>query len=189
MTVAIFSLFKTKTMQIFYLDVDPVKAAKMMCDEHMRKSIIELLQILSTVWAIHCPLTYNRLFASGKLYKPWRVYQHPSIQWVMQSRGNYNYTVALLVACLDEYHVSRVESGKGDRVHACDHMAEALVDLGHPSLPDIDVPMSQEYQAIPVEYKEEQGDVAYRRLYNEFKVYNMKMSWRNGRTKPEWFQH
>jgi len=35
-------------MNIFYVDKDPVKAAKMMCDKHIIKMILESAQMLCT---------------------------------------------------------------------------------------------------------------------------------------------
>lgn len=176
-------------MQIFYLSRDPVKAARMMCDEHMRKSIMELLQILSTVWAIHSPVVYANMVYMGLLYKPWPVISHPCVRWTMQSAENYTYVLQLAQACLDEYHAARVASGKGDRVHACDAIVQKLNEMGTPELPSGFVPMTPDFQAIPDEFKDEDGVVAYRRLYNEFKIKTMTMRWRNGRQPPAWFQH
>ena len=64
-------------MNIFYLDKDPVKAAKLQYNKHVVKMILESAQMLST--AHHCHgLDYETEWVP---YKKAHV-NHPSTRWV-----------------------------------------------------------------------------------------------------------
>lgn len=72
-------------MNIFYLDPDPVIAARMQCDKHIVKMTLETAQILSTVL--------------GGPYKPTHKH-HPSVLWAAkQPYWTYQHFLGLL----DEY--------------------------------------------------------------------------------------
>ncbi len=74
-------------MNIFVLDTNPVKAAKLLCDQHLNQMILESAQLLST--------TDHLLYAQGtkgsppstELYKPTHPL-HPCTLWLLESRFN-----------------------------------------------------------------------------------------------------
>lgn len=69
-------------MNIFYLDPDPVIAARMQCDKHVVKMALETAQILSTV--------------TGGPYKPTHKH-HPSVLWAAtQKSWVFDHFLALL---------------------------------------------------------------------------------------------
>lgn len=74
-------------MNIFYLDRNPRKAARMHCDKHVVKMILEYAQLLSTA---HHVLDGPDGPIVDKLYKVTHK-NHPSAVWVRQSLLHYWY--------------------------------------------------------------------------------------------------
>ena len=81
-------------MNIFYLSRNPVEAAKMQCDKHVVKMILETAQLLSTAHA--------ELDGASVAYKPTHK-NHPSAVWVRSSLQHYVWTVVHLEALGSEY--------------------------------------------------------------------------------------
>ena len=81
-------------MNIFYLSRSPVEAAKMQCDKHVVKMILETAQLLSTA--------HHELDGASVAYKPTHK-NHPSAVWVRSSSDHYRWTVAHLEALGSEY--------------------------------------------------------------------------------------
>ena len=82
-------------MNIFYLDRNPAECAKLHCDKHVVKMILEYAQLLSTA--------HNMIDGeSDKRYKTTHK-NHPSAVWVRQSIEHYGYVKDLLNALGDEY--------------------------------------------------------------------------------------
>ena len=90
-------------MNIFYLHQDPQTAARMACDKHTSKMIVESCQMLSTAHRVQDGTEYYDKTANGRKIKRWRhpnpnlepvLYKashvrHPSTIWVMDSAWNY----------------------------------------------------------------------------------------------------
>ena len=83
-------------MNIFYLDDDPKTCAKMHCDKHVVKMILEYAQLLSTA---HHEIDGD---PSIDCYKPTHK-NHPSAVWVRENRSNYQWLWQLLNKLLVEY--------------------------------------------------------------------------------------
>lgn len=81
-------------MNIFYLDSDPREAARMQCDQHVIKMILETAQLLSTAHA--------ELDGESPAYKPTHK-NHPSAVWVRKQRGHYEWAYLHMLALGDEY--------------------------------------------------------------------------------------
>ena len=78
-------------MNIFVLDYDPVKAAKMQCDKHVVKMSLETAQLLCSA------------FPKGKApYKQTHV-NHPCSIWCRNSKANYLWLITHGIALCDEY--------------------------------------------------------------------------------------
>ena len=77
-------------MNLFYLDRDPVEAARMQCDRHVVKMILETAQMLSTA---HIELDGKQV-AYKATHK-----NHPSTVWVRSSSLAYNWTWRHLHHC------------------------------------------------------------------------------------------
>ena len=116
-------------MNIFYLDHDPVTAARAMTDKHIVKMILESAQLLSTAHRVLDGRPTTKLSKSGaKLTRydhPLPLYQathinHPSAIWVRESADNYAWLYSHFLALCVEY------SGRyGGKVH------KSYTDLNH----------------------------------------------------------
>ena len=71
-------------MNIFYLHDDPVTCAKMHCDKHVVKMIVEYAQLLST--AHHVCDGEPKIHCYKATHK-----NHPSAVWARANKHNYNY--------------------------------------------------------------------------------------------------
>jgi hypothetical protein len=85
------------TMNIFYLDHDPIISAKAMTNKHVVKMIVESGQLLSTAHHI-----LDGINAIPNIYKPTHR-NHPSAIWTRESVGNYLWLRDHLFALLNEY--------------------------------------------------------------------------------------
>ncbi len=104
-------------MNIFYVDKDPKIAAKMMCDKHIIKMILESAQMLCTAKRVLDGTEYFDTTKNGRKIKRWRldnpneeaiVYKagwlgHPSTQWVIKSAYNYTWLFKHFMALNEEY--------------------------------------------------------------------------------------
>ena len=83
-------------MNIFYLDKDPVKAAKMQYNKHVVKMILESAQMLCT--AHHCIMGSDADVPYKSAHK-----NHPSTIWARQSAQNYAWLYYHMMALGAEY--------------------------------------------------------------------------------------
>ena len=83
-------------MNIFYLDKDPVKAAKMQYNKHVVKMILESAQMLCT--AHHCIMGSDADVPYKSAHK-----NHPSTIWARQSAQNYAWLYHHMMALGAEY--------------------------------------------------------------------------------------
>ena len=105
-------------MNIFVLDIDPVKSAQMQCDKHIVKMVLESGQMLSTVHRLLDGTMSKRPSKSGKtltkyyqldssnmettLYKVAHA-GHPCTKWTMATSENYHWHYRHFIALCDEY--------------------------------------------------------------------------------------
>ena len=103
-------------MNIFYLDSSPSKSAKLHCDKHVVKMIVEYAQLLSTAHRVLDGKIYIDTSSSRKI-KRWKhpdadfdfnLYKacfvnHPSAVWVRESPWNYNWLQLLWKNLCEEY--------------------------------------------------------------------------------------
>lgn len=75
-------------MNIFVLDYDPLQAARLQCNKHVVKMIVESAQLLCN--------------AVGGPYKPTHV-NHPCSRWTRESPGNYQWLHAHALELCAEY--------------------------------------------------------------------------------------
>ena len=137
-------------MNSFRLHDDPVIAASWHCDRHEPKMILETGQFLSAVWH-----RYGQEFPG--IYKLTHK-NHPVTLWAGDSTGNYNWSVALMLAL----NAQRVARGKLEHA-TITRLAPYILrpPEGVPEGPDTPHPM-----CMPEECKVP-GDVplSYRRYY------------------------
>jgi hypothetical protein len=97
-------------MNIFILDTNPRIAAKMHCDKHVPKMILETAQMLSTAHHVYdtpqAPLVYKKAHLN-----------HPCTIWVRESVDNYSWAFELFRELNNEFvrrrgkkHLSWVKS-------------------------------------------------------------------------------
>jgi len=104
-------------VNIFVLDKDPVIAAKMSCDKHIVKMILESAQMLCTAKRVADGELYMAKTKNGRDIKRWRlpnsneeavIYKagwlgHPSTKWVMESAYNYTWLFKHFKALNEEF--------------------------------------------------------------------------------------
>ncbi len=132
-------------MNIFFLDRDPAIAARLHCDQHVAKMVLETAQILCAA-----------LFRHGMTtpYKPTHG-RHPCVLWVGDSLAHWQWTRRLGLALGAEYTLRR------QRVHASAGVIAGLPDV--PVIPDIG--WSDPPQAMPDCYRTSDPVAAYRAYY------------------------
>lgn len=154
-------------MNIFVLDEDPAIAARMACDKHVVKMVLETAQILSTV----C-----HKYGQDVGYKPTHQ-NHPCVLWAGETRDNFLWTLSHGLALACEY----------TRRYACRHKSEAVLSnvfWTRLHLP-LEGPLSPFMQVMPPQYRGSNAVEAYRAFYIGEKSRFAK--WEKGRDAPEWY--
>ncbi len=104
-------------MNIFFLDENPIIAAKYHCDKHVIKMILESAQLLSTAHRVLDGKERMVLNDNGRRAKRWvhpseefdqilytaTHINHPSAVWVRESAGNYQWLMSLTIALNGEF--------------------------------------------------------------------------------------
>ena len=153
-------------MNIFVLDPNPQVAARMMCDKHVVKMIIETAQML-------CTVAHSR----GH-HAPYRAThsKHPCTVWTGESKGNWDWLIHHGMALCSEY------TERYGRVHKSQAVMEWCRDNPIGPTSGIRTPFRQ---AMPAEYKQPNPIEAYRAYYRGAKAGFAE--WRHGPT-PEWWK-
>ena len=103
-------------MNVFFLDKNTWECAKMHCDKHIVKMIIEYAQLMSTAHRVLDGTQYTEI-QNGRKIKRWRhgrdnyeqlLYKashisHPSAIWTRDNASNYNWLYKLWVGLCCEY--------------------------------------------------------------------------------------
>ena len=152
-------------MNIFVLDLNPVKAAQYHNDRHCVKMILETTQLLSTA------LPYFEKERSGP-YKATHL-NHPCSVWTRTCKGNYQWLWSLGIALCKEY------THRYGKTHKCESYLEDL-RLAKP-IPKRMTPFAQ---AMPEHYRNTNVIKAYRAYYRGEKWHLAK--WTN-RAIPRWW--
>jgi len=150
-------------MNIFFLDLDPEKAAVLQCDKHIVKMPLETAQMLCTV--------YHR-YGEQAPYKSTHA-NHPSTQWAGSSIENYRWLWKHGVALCNEY------THRYGKVHAC---LNILTIVQCPPVKLVARGFTRMPQAMPDQYKGEDVVQAYREYYKGEKA--KIATWRAPREVP-----
>ena len=116
-------------MNIFHLDPDPVRCARLHCDKHVGKMLVENVQMLSTALVL----------SGGEApYKP-AFANHPMNRWVRETAGNFAWTWAMSDALGEEF---AYRFGKDHKTHAAlrsfaPDALEALIGPGQKTPPPL----------------------------------------------------
>jgi len=155
-------------MQIFILDKDPKKAAKMLCDKHVIKMIVESAQILSTVHHIydskHKHLVYKKTHE-----------RHPCVLWASKSKDNYLWLLNHLHELIKEY------TFRYGKIHKTTEIRKILEE---PPKELLSAGLTAFAQVVPEKYRQKDAIKAYREFYKNEKRSFAKWT---KRQKPEWF--
>lgn len=153
-------------MNLFYLHRDPVEAARLQCDRHVVKMILETAQMLSTAHA--------ELDGASPAYKPTHK-NHPSTVWVRSNLVHYHWAHRHLDALGIEY------TRRYGKVHKT--IREHYHILGYPPANiTCDVHgRTDPPQCMPDECKRDDTVLAYQLYYNakadEWAAKGRPMTW------------
>jgi hypothetical protein len=176
-------------VNIFYIDVDPTKAAQGMVDKHVVKMILESAQLLSTSHRLLDGTQVEGMSKTGRKAKRWILgdsrqdvlYQathinHPSAVWCRQSVENYSWLVEHFFALMDEY------THRYNKKHACAGDLSYMLQSPPHKLKDYDwTPMPS---AMADEYKISNDALTNYRNY--YKIGKATMHKWTNRQPPEW---
>ena len=182
-------------MNIFYVDKNPVTAAKMMCDKHIIKMILESAQMLCTAKRVLDGTPYDDKTKNGRKIKRWRLenpneeaiiykagwLRHPSTQWVIKSAYNYRWLYNHMMALNEEY--------KKRYNKDVDHVSiTKLKDLlkEPPNNANINAIGSDATPAMPDECLVPGDSVASYRKYYIMKK-NRFATWKSPAVIPQWY--
>ena len=160
-------------MNIFVLDKDPAKAARMLNDRHVSKMILESAQMLSAV---------ADRYGYPTLYKVSHK-NHPCTLWAGNRRANWEWLIAHAMAMGGE-KIKR--TGKS-------HKSLAVIwwyKQNEYGPPRDDLSMSPFAQAMPDIYKHKDPVIAYRNYYlgaKQFFKDGKRPTWKNA-SPPDWWE-
>lgn len=146
-------------MNIFVLDAHPSLAARMQCDKHVVKMILESAQIMSTI--------------RGGPYKPTHE-NHPCVVWARSSSANYMWLWQHAVELCREYTRRYGKIHKSQPVVLSAYLPES-VPAGE---------LTPFVQCMPEQYRQSDAVQAYRAFYIGEKA---KFAVWNYSTKPTWW--
>ena len=182
-------------MNIFYLDKDPIEAAKQSCDKHVVKMIVESAQMLSTAHRMIDGNLYTDKTKTGRKIKRWKhpnpnmektLYKachtgHPSTVWVMESAYNYHWLYRHMMALNTEF---KMRYG-----HILDHKTVQLLEgvlMYPPKNISLNTIATDPPPAMP-DYCKIPGDsVASYRKYYIFEKQRFA-TWKSPSTVPAWY--
>lgn len=159
-------------MNIFYIDSNPIIAAHMLADSHIRKMQIESAQMCSTAHHMNpsdpsiLPLIYKKTH-----------FNHPSTIWVRQSIQHYNWVIEHGLEICNEFEE------RYEKVHATSKILTLLKSV-IPNIPDIG--FTPPPLCMPDQYKTADHVEAYRNFYIEDKVKIKHLKWSKLDNKPDW---
>ena len=178
-------------MNIFYLHKDPEISAKMHCDKHVVKMIIEYAQLMSTAHRILDGDEYEGKTKIGRRIRRWKhpnknientIYKashinHPSAVWARESVANYVWLYNLFKKLCDEY------THRYGKIHETDIKLRSALWTLPVNIPY--KPFTEPPQAMPDYCKRKDVIDAYRSYYiNEKK----RFAKRTKRDIPKWFE-
>lgn len=169
-------------MNLFLLSLDRRQCVRWYADKHIVKMILELAQLLYSVWNALEDSNWKNYAPDGG-YKSTHI-NHPIAVWMRQSKQNYKFAMSYGHPMLEEY------TRRYGKIHGCQKHLNWLVANIPSNLPD--GILTQLPQAMPDEYKINDGCgtmddtvLAYRNYYKYFKVKTIKITYKNTEW-PEW---
>ena len=178
-------------MNVFYLDKNTWECAKMHCDKHIVKMIIEYAQLMSTAHRVLDGTQYTEI-QNGRKIKRWRhgrdnyeqlLYKashisHPSAIWVRNSASNYNWLYRLWVGLCCEY------THRYGKIHLTENKLYDIINNTPLNIPIGD--FTDPPPAMPDYCKLDTSIKSYRNYYLKEKKRFAKWTKRN---IPLWFEN
>lgn len=177
---------RKQRMNLFYLHRQPEVSAKLHCDKHVVKMIIEYAQMLSTAHRILDGDQYTDA-SSGRRIQRWRLdpdresilykashINHPSTQWVRENAIQYQFAYDMFVNLCEEY------TYRYEKKHLTDTKLRNVLN----NLPD-NIKLgrwSEPPQCMPDDVKTESTVEAYHKYY---RIYKKDFAKWTGRPVPE----
>lgn len=165
-------------MNIFVLHEHPVTSAKMYCDKHVPKMVVEMLQQLGSAVIRHgatpdmMPLTKKGTPLKGGYHN------HPCTRWVGDSRENFYWACDHALALCTEY------TKRFGKTHFCEKGIEQLFTMAAViptgDLTPFALAMPQEYQLVFFN----DTVTAYREYYHSKEF----AKWEKGTPAPDWWR-
>ena len=162
-------------MNIFILHSDPRLAARMLCDKHCSKMIVETAQMMAAGLIAHgvepneMPLTKG-----GTPYRGGYA-NHPCTRWSYESRANFVWLAQHGWWLCQEYTL------RYGKVHACQSPIEQMWFLDKRITEGELTPFAQ---AMPDEFRDDDAVVAYRAYYHSKQF----AKWNKGTPAPDWWR-
>ena len=154
-------------MNIFYINTDPIVAARELADNHIRKMQIESAQMCSTAhWATGSNAPYKKAHLN-----------HPSTKWVRESIQHYRWVIRHGLEICNEF-----EKRYG-KIHATKAVLQWL-EQNEPNIPDSGFVAPP--QCMDEKFRKEDTVEAYKNFYINDKVKVKQLSWNKLNNKPEW---
>lgn len=160
-------------MNIFFLSRSPKDAAKLHCDKHVVKMIIETAQML---YSAHWTLNPEGLLPTA--YKLAHK-NNPCSIWVRTSLTNYLWLASLGRWLCNEYNYRY----GADKLHKTEQHIAWLFQHPPASIPVQG--LTAPYQAMPIEYKQDDPVQAYQLFYRESKFRARNIVQYTGREWPD----
>jgi hypothetical protein len=160
-----------ENMNIFYINPNPIIAAKELADDHIRKMQIESAQMLcTTFWHYGFWAPYKKAH-----------YNHPSTKWVRESITHFNWVLEHGLEICDEFRkrYGKEHATKNVLLWVQEH--KPRLD-GHIHMTDFTPPP----QCMPDEFKGQDTLAAYKSFYINDKVKVKGLNWNKLNNKPIW---
>lgn len=179
-------------MNIFFLDIDPIKCAHYHCNKHIVKMITEHAQMMSMAIWYHDRKQALRLYEKGRIMnappevtgKPPRTdshLMHPCTMWVRESRKHFDWLKLMSAEMAHEYYLRFGQFHNPPRHHSS--YVDCIAHLNSSKIPDS--PWESPPQAMPEEFRGPDAAEAYKRLYGLDKIRFARWTVRE---MPEWFK-
>jgi hypothetical protein len=154
-------------MNIFYINEDPIIAAKELADDHIRKMQIESAQMCCTAhWETGTEAPYKRAH-----------WNHPSTKWVRESIQHYNWLVEHGLEICNEF----------TKRYGKLHKTQSVLEWLKQNKPNIsDNGFTPPPQCMPEEFRMKNTIEAYKNFYINDKIKIKKLTYNKLNNKPEW---
>ena len=176
-------------MNIFVLDESPIQSARMYCDKHVPKMVVELLQQCGSAVIRHgAPPDMMPLTKKGTPLKG-GYHNHPCTRWVGDSRTNFLWAITHGQALCYEY------TKRFGKIHFCEagirHLDKMASLIPEGDLTPFALAMPDEHRPVACHIKEgylfhatgSTAVEAYRRYYHS-KTF---AEWNKGTDTPSWW--